>query len=197
MKSLKYNVSTIVKLILNHVISAIYSLMLLLIFYSVAGGRFLWFCSALSIAFYLGLIYSFMWNAGAKDANSFYSSQIKKGYGFLLISVATLPSIITNLISIILSLFKTDAEFAEKTSDMLYPIFYYINCLFTQVMYTGLFAIINNSLSGVSPLWFLLSIIPAVLVGGFAYNLGFKSFRIRTLFGIKYDENKEKIKNNY
>ena len=138
-----------------------------------------------------------MWNAGAKDVNSYYHDEIKKTDGFILISVATLPSIITNIASCILSFFKTDVEFAEKLSDMLYPIFYYINYLFTQSMYSGLFAIINKGLNDISPFWFLLSILPVIIVGGTAYYFGFSSFRLRTAFGIKYDEEKEKRKNNY
>ncbi len=197
MNCIKHNVSTIVKLILNHVVSGIYSLMLLLIFYAVADGKYLLVGSVISIVFYLYLVYSFMWNAGAKDSNSFYSKDIKSRDGFLLITVATLPSIITNILACILSFFKSDVEFAEKASDMIYPILYYVNYLFMQCMYSALFVVLNKGAADISPFWYLLSIIPAILVGGTAYRFGYHSYRLRTLFGIKYDAEKEKIKRNY
>ena len=194
---IKNNVSTIVKLVINHLVCGIYSLMLLLIFYSFADGRLLYVGSIISAVFYLCLIYSFMWTAGAKDANSFYSSNIKKTDGLLLITLATLPSIVTNVLATVLHFFKSDVEFAEKTADLIYPVLYYINYLFMQCMYSGLFVTLNGSAANIHPVWFLLSIIPALLVGTIAYTFGFKSFRLRTLFGIKYDVEKEKIKQNY
>ncbi len=194
---IKNNVSTIVKLVINHLVCGIYSLMLLLIFYSFGDGRFLYVGSIISIVFYLCLVYSFMWTAGAKDANSFYSPNIKKTDGFLLVTVATLPSIITNVLATVLHFFKSDVEFAEKTADLIYPVLYYINYLFAQCMYSGIFVTLNGSAANIHPVWFLLSIIPALFVGTLAYLFGFKSYRLRTLFGIKYDVEKEKIKQNY
>ena len=197
MTCIKHNVANIFKLILNHVVSSVYSLVLLLIFYKLSEGRFLYVGSLISILFYLGLIYSLMWQAGAKDKNSFYHADVKSYHGFILIAVACIPTIITNLISSVASLFSREVEFAERTVDLIYPIFYYINYLFTQCMYSGLFITINGDASTISPWWFLLSIIPAIIVGGIAYNFGFRAYRLRTLFGIKYDEEKEKVKNNY
>lgn len=197
MTCIKHNGANIFKLILNHVVSSVYSLVLLLIFYKFSDGKFLYVGSFISILFYLGLIYSLMWHAGAKDKNSFYHEEIKSFDGFILIALANVPAIITNVVSCIASIFSRDVEFAERTVDLIYPIFYYINYLFTQCMFSGLFITLNGDASTISPWWFLSSIIPALIVGGVAYNFGFKSYRLRTLFGIKYDEEKEKVKNNY
>ncbi len=197
MNCVKNNISTIVKLILNHCVSGIYSLMLLIIFYAIGDGKYLAVGSFISIFFYLFLVYSLMWGAGAKDAASFYKKDIKPTDGILLMVFGTLPSIITNLLACILYFFKTDVEFPEKISDMIYPILYYVNYLFVQCMYSGIFVVLSKSAADISPFLFLLSILPAILVGGAAYMFGFKSFRLRTLFGIKFDEEKEKIKRNY
>ena len=195
MKCIKSNGATILKLVLNHVVSSVYSLVLFLIFYSISDSRYIYLGSLISICFYFGLIYSIMWHTGAKDANSFYHNDIKKTDGILLMTVASVPTIITNLVACISALFKSDVEFAERTVDLIYPVFYYINYLFTQCMYSGLFISLNNGAFDVSPWWYLLSILPGIAVGAFAYAFGFKSFRLRTLIGIKFDEEKEKIKN--
>ncbi len=197
MKIIKYNANTIVKLILNHTVSAVYSLMLLLICKSFADGKFELAGSILSIFFYLGLIYSFMWHAGAKDANSYYRKEISAFSGAFVIIAGTLPAIVTNVAACIFSIFKSDAEFAERTVDTLYQIFYFFNSLFVQCMYTGFFDTLKDNVSSIPAYWYLLSLIPALIVGTLAYALGYKSFRLRTLIGIKYDEEKEKIKNNY
>lgn len=197
MKCIKYNGATVLKLLLNHVVSSIYSLVLFLIFYSISDGKYFYIGSAVSILFYFGLIYSLMWHAGAKDSNSFYHSEIRKTDGVFLMLLASVPTLITNIIACISSFFKSDVEFAERTVDLIYPIFYYINYLFTQCMYSGLFIAINNHGFDISPWWFLASVVPSIVVGTVAYGFGFKAFRIRTLFGIKFDEEKEKIKNNY
>lgn len=197
MTCIKHNGANIFKLILNHVVSSVYSLVLLLIFYKFSDGKFLYVGSLVSIIFYLGLIYSLMWHAGAKDKNSFYHADIKPYDGFVLIAVANIPTFITNVVSCVASLFSREVEFAERAVDLIYPIFYYINYLFTQCMYSGLFITFNGDASTISPLWFLMSIAPAIIVGGVAYSFGFRAYRLRTLFGIKYDEEKEKVKNNY
>ena len=197
MLTIKHNVSTIVKLILNHVISSIYALVLLMIVYAVFGIDKIFIASIVSIIFYLYLVYSFMWHAGAKDANSFYHLELSPYGGFGLITVATLPAILTNLISCVLSLFGPTLDYSEYTFDYVYSVFYYINGLFVQNMYSGIFALFVTSLKDISPWLFLLSIIPAIAVGGVAYMFGFKSYRLRTLFGIEYDVEKEKVKKNY
>ena len=197
MNCVKNNVSTIVKIILNHCVSGIYSLMLLIIFYAISDGKYMVVGSFISVFFYLFLVYSLMWGAGAKDATSYYSKTIKKTDGIYLILFGTLPSIITNVLACVFYFFKSDVEFPEKFIDMIYPILYYINYFFMQCMYSGLFVVLNKAASDISPFWFLLSILPGLIVGALAYAFGFKSFRLRTLFGFKFDEEKEKIKQNY
>ena len=197
MLTIKHNASTIVKLILNHVISSIYALVLIIIVYAVFGPDKLFIASILSVVFYLYLVYSFMWHAGAKDANSFYHGDLSKNGGFFVITIATLPAILTNLIACILSLFSPTLDYSEYTFDFVYKIFYFVNVLFVQNMYSGLFSAFASSMTSISPWLILLSIAPAIVVGGVAYMFGFKSYRLRTLFGIEYDVEKEKVKKNY
>ena len=197
MITIKHNASTIVKLILNHAISSLYALVLMMIVYAVFGVDKLFIASIVSIVFYFYLVYSFMWYAGAKDANSFYHNDLTPYGGFGVIAVATLPSIITNLIASVMSLWNPTLEYSEYTFDFVYSVFYYINGLFMQNMYSGIFASFSESLTDISPWLFLASVIPGIVVGGVAYMFGYKSYRLRTLFGIEYDEEKEKIKKNY
>ena len=67
-----------------------------------------------------------MWHAGAKDRNSYYSKEIKVYDGFLLITIASIPTIITNIVFCISSLFASDVEFAERGVDLIFQIFYWI-----------------------------------------------------------------------
>ena len=64
-------------------------------------------------------------------------------------------------------------------------------------MYSGLFSEIFDTIPNVHPIMYLLSLVPGLVVATFSYYIGSKNIRLRTLFGIKYNEEKEKIKNNY
>ncbi len=197
MEVIKSNASYLVKLFINHFVSGIYSLVLFIVFMVAFGGKYAYLGSIVSILFYLYLVYSFMWEAGSKRAVGFNKNSIKVTDGALIITVASLPFYFTTLMSWILSFFKTGAEFAEKTVDVLYNVFFYINVFFSQSMYSGLFSQVFDGIPNTPSFMYLVSLLPGILVSALAYYLGSKHFRIRTLVGIKYSEEKEKIKNNY
>ena len=197
MEVIKSNASYLVKLFINHFVSGIYSLVLFIVFTVAFGGKYAYLGSIVSILFYLYLVYSFMWEAGSKRAVGFNKNSIKVTDGALIITVASLPFYFTTLMSWILSFFKTGAEFAEKTVDVLYNVFFYINVFFSQSMYSGLFSQVFDGIPNTPSFMYLVSLLPGILVSALAYYLGSKHFRIRTLVGIKYSEEKEKIKNNY
>lgn len=197
MSVIKSNMSYVIKLLINHFVSGIYSLILFVVFTIAFDGRYQYVSSIISVLFYLYLIYSFMWEAGSKRAVGFHSCAIKKTDGFLVMIVGSLPYYLTTVFCALFSLFTTNSEFAERTIDVIYRVLFYINVFFTQCMYSGFFAYAFESVPDVSPFLYLASLLPGLIVGGCAYILGSKHFRIRTLLGIKYNEEKEKIKNNY
>lgn len=197
MIAIKNNGSYIIKLLINHFVSGIYSLILFAVFTVAFGGKYQFLSSVIAVPFYLYLVYSFMWEAGAKRAVGIYSDMNKKTDGFLVTIVGSAPYYLTTVLCAVLSFFTTNPEFPERTVDVAYNTLFFVNVFFTQCMYSGAFASIFGSIPNVSALLYLLSIVPGILVGGIAYNFGLKSFRLRTIFGIKYSEEKEKIKNNY
>ncbi len=197
MEVIKNNVSYILKLFINHFVCGIYSLVLFIVLTVAFGGKYVILGSLLSIIFYLYLVYSFMWEAGAKRAVGYNRSKIRFFDGAIVMCVASSPFYITTLLSFVFSFFTSNADFAEKTVDVLYNIFYYINVFFSQCMYSGLFSKIFDGIPNVSSFMYLVSLLPGLIVATGAYYLGSKNFRIRTVLGIKYSEEKEKIKNNY
>ena len=194
---IKSNASYVIKLLINHFVSGIYSLILFVVFTIAFDRRYQYVASVISVLFYLYLVYSFMWEAGSKRAVGSHSCGIKKTDGFLVMIVGSLPYYLSTVLCALFSLFTTNSEFAERTVDVIYRVLFYINVFFTQCMYSGFFASVFKSIPTVSPFLYLASLLPGLLVGGFAYILGSENFRIRSLIGIKYNEEKEKIKNNY
>ena len=197
MSIIKNNMSYILKLFINHFVSGVYSLILFVWLTVAFDGQFVAWGSVVSILFYLYLVYSFMWEAGAKRGVGYNSKQVGLFDGAIVMCVGSLPFYITSVGSFILSFFASDAEFAERTVDVLNNIFFYINVFFSQCMYSGLFSDIFDGIPNVHPFVYLLSLIPGIVVATFAYYIGAKNMRLRTIFGIKYNEEKEKIKNNY
>jgi hypothetical protein len=197
MEVIKSNASYVLKLFINHFVSGVYSLVLFMVFTVAFGGEYLLFGSLISILFYLYLVYSFMWEAGSKRAVGFNAEKIKITDGAIIISVASSPFYFTTLMSFVLSFFTTGAEFAEKTVDVLYNVFFYINVFLSQSMYSGLFADVFDGIPNTPSYMYLLSVLPGVIVASLAYYMGSKNFRLRSLIGIKFNEEKEKIKNNY
>ncbi|MBE6649854.1 MAG: hypothetical protein E7613_00940 [Ruminococcaceae bacterium] len=197
MNVIRSNASYVVKLLINHFVSGLYSLILFAVFSMAFGGEYQFVGSLIAISFYLFMIYSFMWEAGSKRAVGLDSDKMKKTDGILVMIVGSLPYYLTTVFCAILSFFTTNAEFAERAVDRIYDILFYVNVFFSQSMYSGLFASIFGGIPSVSPFLYLASLIPGLVVGSLAYIFGSKNFRLRTVFGIKYNEEKEKIKNNY
>lgn len=197
MNVIKSNASYVVKLLINHFVSGVYSLVLFIVFTVAFEGEYQIVGSIISVLFYLFLVYSFMWEAGAKRAVGINASAIRPFDGAIVMIAGSFPYYITTVACAVLSLFASSAEFAERTVDVVYRVLFYTNVFFTQCMYSGFFASIFGSVADVSAFFYLLSLLPGLIVAVLAYNWGSKSFRLRTLFGIKYNEEKEKIKNNY
>lgn len=197
MRVIRNNASYVIKLLINHFVSGLYSLILFAVFSMAFDGKYQYLGSLIAISFYLFMVYSFMWEAGSKRAVGLDSDMMKKTDGILVMVAGSLPYYLSTLLCAALSFFASDAEFAERFVDRLYNILFYVNVFFSQCMYSGLFASIFDGIPSVSPLLYLASLIPGLAVGSVAYIMGSKNFRLRTVFGIKYNEEKEKIKNNY
>ena len=196
MNVIRSNASYVVKLLINHFVSGLYSLILFAVFSMAFGGEYQFVGSLIAISFYLFMIYSFMWEAGSKRAVGLDSDKMKKTDGILVMIVGSLPYYLTTVFCAILSFFTTNAEFAERAVDRIYDILFYVNVFFSQSMYSGLFASIFGGIPSVSPFLYLASLIPGLVVGSLAYIFGSKNFRLRTVFGIKYNE-ESYINKNY
>lgn len=197
MEIIKNNMSYVLKIFINHFVSGLYSLILFVWLTVAFDGRFVILGSIVSILFYLFLVYSFMWEAGAKRGVGHNAKQVGFFDGALVMCVGSSLFYITTICSFVFSFFATGAEFAERTADVLNNVFFYINVFFSQCMYSGLFSGIFDGIPNVHPAMYLLSLLPGLIVATIAYFIGSKNLRLRTFFGIKYNEEKEKIKNNY
>ena len=107
MSVIKNNASYIVKLLINHFVSGIYSLILFLVFTIAFDGEYQIVGSIISILFYLFLVYSFMWEAGAKQAVGINRPKIKPYDGTIIMIVGSLPYYLTTVLCAILSLFAS------------------------------------------------------------------------------------------
>ena len=197
MNVIKNNASYVIKLLINHFVSGIYSLILFVVFTVAFYGDYQIVGSLIAVLFYLFLVYSFMWEAGSKRSVGASAEKLKITDGLLVMTVGSLPYYLTTVLCALLSLFASSSEFAERTVDVIYRVLFYVNVFFTQSMYSGIFATVFGNVADVSAFFYLLSLLPGLIVGALAYAWGYRGFRLRTLFGIKYNEEKEKIKNNY
>ncbi len=173
---LKENSYNIVKCLLNQIALMLFSLMLA--FAAVKNESMLLAASLFSIAFYLFLFYHMFWELGGKDRIRVDGGRAPQMLwkGFAVSAIANIPNL---LLAIILLATKNAAE----TSELAGNIYAVCNILARgfEAMYLGLIQLY----SPYNPIVFLLIVFPAPIVSGLSYIIGYKNFRIASIFGIK------------
>lgn len=187
MRFFKENSDSIVKLFINQIGIAIFSMFL----YTAAGAlsekidnplAMKIFISVFSIAFYFVLIYNVAWEIGAKDKIRIDGNRIEKDEkkGILLGIYANIPNFIIVGISIALS-----ALYIASGQEVFKTVFAVLNFLFRFFlsMYLGVIQGITSFISDENVsfliqtvLFFAFSAISAV-VTHFSYVLGLRDFR--------------------
>lgn len=149
-------------------------------------------CSVFSIAFYLFLIYTMVWEIGAKDRVSVDYG--KKAYhphtGLGIGLVANLPNLLIAILYTIGYPFMTTHKWAGNMNFVLN----WISAIL-EGMYRGVLSLITlpNGTLIVHEWWtYFVITIPAILAAWLGYFAGFKNFRmLATYFNKKAEENKK------
>ena len=137
--------------------------------------------SIIAVLFYMFLLYTLVWEVGAKDRISVDIG--KKKYrphtGLLVALVANIPNFIIAILYTIASPFSATYEWAGGVCV--------IATCFTAIfegMYLGLTTTLTVGGVLLSRLWwsYFVIIVPALLVAWIAYYLGFKNKKFTTLF---------------
>lgn len=145
--------------------------------------------SIFSVIFYLFLIYTMTWEIGAKDriAVDTGRKQYRPHLGFWLSCIANIPNFAIAVLYLGATIFgNNDIRFLVGLIGSL-----------LQGMYFGAMITIKLPLGAggayvaVNSLWptFFIIIIPALLTCWLAYYLGFKNFRIGSLFVVEKKNN--------
>lgn len=145
--------------------------------------------SIFAVCFYLCLIYSVMWEEGAKDAIRVEQGRKRKDF-FFPVKAACMASV-PNFFAAVLMLFAFLFGYAFASfgwAQSFYAVMHIIVGLF-QAMYVGIFSAILAPLAGntvlyagVGVLLYVVSSFPMILMSAFAYTLGFRNKRI---FGFR------------
>lgn len=172
-KYIKENLESIGKLFINHIGMTIFSLVVLLtarlinnVFFYVMGG--------LAVLMYFSLLYTAMWERGAKDKVKIDGGREKcnifNGLYFYLLANAFV--IFTALISLILAFFITDEV---SNVNNVYSVFRLITHF-----YNGMYMPITK-ISSIGPVLhscvYLSTVIPGAIVSFVSYILGVKGFK--------------------
>lgn len=185
----KYSYSMI-KMLLTQIVISIFGLMLSMATVSASSGVAI-AVSIFAILFYLFLIYTLVWEIGAKDKISVDVG--KKAYkpftGLWMSLIANVPNIILALILAVSQPFISNANGKELNGLGIVSVI--SNVL--QGMYFGAISAIKlPSGKFLSDMWwtYFLIIIPALVISFLAYYLGHKNFRFFGFFTNKKKDSK-------
>ena len=187
MKFFKENSYDIVKLLLNQIGIAIFSLAVYVAPSADEGSffsKFAIYLSILAIVFYFSLIYITAWDFGIKDKMRNESGKIEliKNKGLKLGFCANIPNFILSGLAIIFML----CYFASA-NEVLYSLFFTFNLFirFTSAMFLGLLQAVFSFLKEKNDLYYLWQtvgyfIVPVftMLVTHLGYELGRRDIRI-------------------
>ncbi len=172
MKFLKDNASMISRMLITHIGMAVFGLVLFLAT-NLQGEKIMLLAGAFSAAFYGVIVYTTMWEYGAKDKPAFDAGRLEKAWnkGFFTCLVAELVFILVAVIYFVCSFF----DGANTVATVCYVIEILLNSCFTGIM-----LFVKNTLGTdivIAPMYILGSVVIS-LVGAFGYVLGTKDLRI-------------------
>lgn len=170
------------RLFVNQIGITFFALVLTMAVARMENDSFKLWVSIFSILFYLCLIYSVMWEAGAANAVPIEAGRMEKDKLFSLKAslFASVPNLVLAFFMLIFFLLGFVAS--QNWAGGVYGVLHIVAGLF-EAMYVGLFATILEGFSGteqqlVATLLYLFSSLPLVLVSVGAYALGFRNIRL-------------------
>ncbi len=179
----KYSYS-IVKMFVNQIAISIFGLMLSMATTNAQSSLLSIIVSVFAILFYLFLLYTLVWEIGAKDkiAVDVGKKQYKAMTGLWMSLIANIPNLLFAIIFAVSQPFINNAGVAKFSG----VISFISNVL--QGMYFGTISSISFP-SGrlLSQMWwaYFVIIIPALVTSFLAYFLGHKNFRFLSVFSGK------------
>ncbi len=179
------NSKIVVKTLLNQFGSAFFGVMLFFAAFSLRNVEILPFISScISVAFYLYLIYTIMWERGGQDRIKFDGgrAQRKPLTGLWISVLANIPNLVLAATIIISEpLIASSQNVAGGINTVARAI-----ALFWEGMYMG----VVRTFAPHNPLIYLLMVFPAIFVSATAYYIGFSNKRIFGAFDKKQKQSK-------
>lgn len=182
MKFFRQNTHLILRLFVNQIGITFFALVLTMAVARMENDSFKIWVSVFSILFYLCLIYSVMWEAGAANAVPIEAGRMQHDKLFSLKASlwASVPNFALAFLMIVFCLLGVVAKLGWAGG--VYGVLHIIAGLF-EAMYVGLFAAILGAFSGVTEqlmacLLYVLSSLPMILVSLGAYALGMRNIRL-------------------
>ncbi len=172
MKFLKDNASMISRMIITHIGMAVFGLVLFLAT-NLQGAKIMLLAGVFSAVFYGVIVYTTMWEYGAKDKAAFDAGRLKNAArrGFFTCLTAEAVFILVAIVYFVCSYF----EAANGVATVCYIIEILLNSCFTGIM-----LFIKNALTSdwvIAPVYVLGSVMISA-VGAFGYVLGSKDLKI-------------------
>ncbi len=172
MKFFKDNASMISRMIITHIGMAVFGLVLFLAT-NLQGEKIMLLAGAFSAIFYGVIVYTTMWEYGAKDKPAFDAGRLEKAgkRGFLTCLTAEAIFILVAIVYFVCSFF----EATNGVATVCYIVEILLNSCFTGIM-----LFVKNTFNTdmvIAPIYILGSLIIS-LVGAFGYVLGTKDLTI-------------------
>ena len=189
----KENLDSIIKLFINHIGMMIFSLVVILtaalLSSKLESDLLFYSAGVLSALMYFSLIYTAMWERGAKDKIRVDGGRAKKNmlHGLYFYLIANAIAVLTGVVSLILSFFVTeDVSAINNVYGVFRIISHYYSSMYLPITKLGL----EGSSAVVSSLVYIAVILPGALVSFASYIFGLKGFRC--IFPEpKYDKNRK------
>jgi len=147
--------------------------------------------SCCAILFYLFLIYTMIWDIGAKDKTSVdVGKKPSRPYtGLILALVANIPNYLIAIAYTIAYPFMANHAWAGNTAGVAQTA-----SLFIQGMYRGLISSVSIGSNKLSHFWwvYFIIIIPSLVTSWLGYFLGHKNFRFFAFITKKFNKTEEK-----
>ncbi|MBE6679348.1 MAG: hypothetical protein E7598_02370 [Ruminococcaceae bacterium] len=172
MKFFKDNASMIYRMLITHIGMAVFGLVLFLAT-NLQGAKTMLLAGLFSAVFYCVIVYTTMWEYGAKDKPAYDAGRREKAgrCGFFTCLTAEAVFIAVAIVYFICSYF----EAANGVATVCYIIEILFNGCFTGIMLFVKNALANDIV--IAPIYILGSVIVSA-VGAFGYVLGSKDMRI-------------------
>lgn len=182
----------IIKMFVNQFAISLFGIVLAMATLAADSNALTVICSVFAIAFYLFLIYTMVWEIGAKDRVSvdYGKKPYRPNTGLWLGIFSNLPNLFIALLYTIGYPFMTEYKWAGNMNFILN----WISAII-EGMYRGLLSLIvlPNGTMIVHEWWsYFVIVIPAILAAWLGYLAGFKNFRMLAAYFNKKAEQEKK-----